>query len=1041
MNLTNEVNPQMPIIDHSVLCSPNDKNKYYYDVLPNGLRYILISNKEIDKSAVALDVYIGSADDPKEYQGLAHCLEHIIFLGTKKYPNPSEFDNFLNINSGFSNANTSLDHTNYQFEICHDKLEQGIDRFSEFFNEPLFNEDFLNKELNAIESEFKSDYRDDSNRLIYLFLIEGYQNSHFNTFINGNLETLQKKEIREKVNEFYKNKYDPSIMSLCIFSNKEIKELNDLVIKYFSKIKRNVNYKKTPKAILYDNNNMGYLYKLIPIKDISYLVFIWVINKSYNSYYKSEPYNYVISVIGHESRHSLASYLKKKGYIYDLNCIYNETYEVFARITIKIKLTIEGYNNYNEIIKIVLSYINYLQKEEIHKDFFEELKTTSEINFFLDEQNDPIELCEEMSSSLTITKPTDEIFVKNKIEEYRPDLIKEIFDFLTVNNLNIYLLSSKLKENNTNNNSDNGIKYNIEKLYGTEYIKEKKDFSSYIIDIKSNKEIDLAYPELNPFLPKNLNMIDLNICNININDYLFPKKEYDNERIIWYKPNIKYNMPKIYISCEAYISNLNIDYTSYITYFDILIKLIKKELSEFLYLGDTSENSISFSCQLSSILISIEGYNDSIEKYITEYFNNLSKISNIQNIEDIYNKLILIIENIIKIIDNFNLSDVRKQTEYKLNKILREITSKNRLELCHKIKKELENKIIPKEFLSFIKNIFKKVKYEWLIEGNMNFKNSEKIIKKVENELEKIFCEENMKYKEILSVNEIRKQRIINVPENKIYRYNFKSKDNENESSTILLYFQIGNFYYIENNIFHKNIYEQNIKYKSLLFIIHSIFYEIFYDELRTIQQIGYDVDLTTSNENSTFGLYFYITSQKYNPDEMIEKIKNFIVCHDINDENNFSDDDFESYKKSVINELSQKPLTLEEEYLRDFSFISNRTYKFSLRQDLINYINNNITKQDVIDFFNEYIYKNAKILEIALYSSKKNNEQKEDKMDIEENKEIDKDQKGKDQYNNLNNSQNKNKILPSYNNKEVEIINDINDFHRYIKFYDNEFY
>ena len=173
----------------------------------------------------------------------------------------------------------------------------------------------------------------------------------------------------------------------------------------------------------------------------------------------------------------------------------------------------------------------------------------------------------------------------------------------------------------------------------------------------------------------------------------------------------------------------------------------------------------------------------------------------------------------------------------------------------------------------------------------------------------------------------------------------------------------------------------------------------------------------------------------------MIEKIKNFIVCHDINDENNFSDDDFESYKKSVINELSQKPLTLEEEYLRDFSFISNRTYKFSLRQDLINYINNNITKQDVIDFFNEYIYKNAKILEIALYSSKKNNEQKEEKMDIEENKEIDKDQKGKDQYNNLNNSQNKNTILPSYNNKEDEIINDINDFHRYIKFYENEFY
>ena len=1039
MNLTNEEN-NTKIIDHSVICSPNDKNEYYYDVLPNGLRYILISNKDIDKSAVALDVYIGSADDPKEYQGLAHCLEHMIFLGTKKYPNTSEFDDFLSLNSGNSNANTSLDHTNFHFEICHEKLEKGIDMFSEFFTEPLFKQELLDKELNAIDSEFKLDFRDDSNRLVYLFLFEGYENSHFNTFINGNLETLKKKEIRDKVIEFYNNKYDASIMSLCVFSNKEIKELNDLVIKYFSKIKRNINYTKTPKRILYDNNNMGYLYKIIPIKDISYLHFMWIINKSYNSYYKSEPYNYVVSVLGHESRHSLTSYFKKKGYIYELVSSYNETYEMFTRIKIVIKLTDEGYKNYEEIIKIVLSYINYLQKEELHKDFFEELKISSEINFFLDEQNDPIELCEDVSSSLTITHPNEEIFIKSKIEEYRPDLIKEILDYLSLQNLNIYLISSKLKENN---NESEKIKYNIGKIFGTEYIKEKKDFSSYLIDIKSNNEIDLCYPELNPFLPKNLNMIDLNICNININDYLIPKKEYDNERIIWYKPNIKYNMPRVYISSKAYISNFNIDNTLYAIYFDMLTKLINKELSEFLYLGETSDNSISFICSLSSILINIEGYSDSIENYITEYFNNLSKISNIQNIDDIYNKLILIIENMIKKINNYYMGDVRDQTETKLKQIIREIISNNKLELCQKIKEELQNKIIPKEFLTFIKNIFKKVKYEWFIEGNMNFKYSEKLIKKVENELEQLFGGGIKKNKEILSLNEIRKQRIVNIPDNKIYRYNFKSKDKENESSTIMIYFQIGNFYYIENNIFHKNIYEQNLKYKCLLFLIHSIFYEIFYDELRTQQQVGYDVDIQTYNEHGILGLYFYISSSKFNPDEMVEKINNFIVENDINDESNFSDEDFESYKKSVINELLQKPLTLQEEYIRDFSFISNRTYSFSLRQDLINCIKNNITKQDVIDFFNEYIYKNAKRLEIALYSSKNNNDkkEKEDKMDIEDK---DKDEQKDEQDKNINdkeNDGNKDKILPSYKNKEVEIINDINDFHRNIKFYDNEFY
>ena len=283
MDLRNEEGGFKKVIDHSVIKSPNDKNDYYYDMLPNGLRYILISNKDIDKSAVSLDVYIGSADEPREYPGLAHCLEHIIFLGTKKYPNPSEFDNFLNLNSGFSNANTSLDHTNYHYEICHEQLEKSIDMFSEFFIEPLFSEDLLSKELNAIESEFKLDYRDDSNRLLYLYISEGYKNSQFNTFINGNLETLQKPEIRDKVIEFYNNKYEPSMMSLCVFSNKGMEELDNIVKKYFSRIERKLNYSKIPKSILYDENNMGNFYKIIPIKDINYIQFLWIINKSYNS--------------------------------------------------------------------------------------------------------------------------------------------------------------------------------------------------------------------------------------------------------------------------------------------------------------------------------------------------------------------------------------------------------------------------------------------------------------------------------------------------------------------------------------------------------------------------------------------------------------------------------------------------------------------------------------------------------------------------------------------------------------------------------------
>ena len=1030
----------LKIIDHSVIKSPNDKNEYYYDMLPNGLRYIVISNKDIDKSAVGMDVYIGSADDPKEYQGLAHCLEHMIFLGTEKYPKPSGFDDFLNKNSGYSNANTSLDHTNYHFEICNDKLEEGIDMFSEFFSKPLFANELLNKELNAIQSEFISDYRDDLNRLYHLILIEGYKDSPFNTFINGNLETLQKPEIRDKAIEFFKKYYDPKILSLCVFSNKTIEELKNLVIKYFSKIQNIQNFQKIQKKILYDENNMGYYYKIIPVKDISCIYFFWVINKSYNQYYKSDPLNYVISVLGHEGKHSLTSYLKKKSYITSLTASYDNIYDIFTKIYIDIKLTDEGYSNINEVIKIVLSYVKYLQEEELHKDFFEEIKRTTEINFYLDEQNDPIELCEDLSSSITITYLDEEMFVKSKITEYRPDLIKEILNSLTLHNLNIYEISSKLKDK-----KDNKQIYNIEEIYKTEYTKEKIDFSSFIFDIKSNKDLDLSYPDLNPYLPNDLNMINLSLDNININDYLIPKKVYDNERTIWYKPNIKYNMPKVYISCKAYISNINLDYTTLLVYTEIFFKIINQELSELIYLGDSSDHSVNISLTVSSMIIKIEGYTDSIGNYINEYFKQFSKLIDITKIEGINNKILTFLEKMIQKYNNSLIGDVREQTELRLNKILREVYTKNKLEIMQKIKDELlKNDMIPNKFLFFFKNIFKKMKFEWFVEGNIFLKDAKKIIKKVESELNKWSINgenENKKNKEFLSINEIRKQRIVHLPDNKIYRYNFSSKDKENESSTILIYFQIDNFNYNNNNIFNNNVYNEYIKNRSCLYIIHSIFYELFYDELRTDQQVGYDVDFVENNEWYILGLYFFVSSSKYNPDEIVEKINNFIIDNDINDPENFTDEDYESYKKSVINDLSQKPLTLEEEYTRDFSFISKRIYIFSLRQDMINYIKNNINKQMIIDFFNKYIYKKAKRLEIALYCSKKKEEKKEEKMEIEEKDEEKEEDEKEEDENDDNNDDNNDDILPSYKDIKIEIINDIDDFHRNINYYDNEFY
>ena len=59
-------------------------------------------------SAACIDVKIGSALEPRERPGLAHFCEHMLFMGTEKYPWENEYSEYLKNNGGYSNAYTAL---------------------------------------------------------------------------------------------------------------------------------------------------------------------------------------------------------------------------------------------------------------------------------------------------------------------------------------------------------------------------------------------------------------------------------------------------------------------------------------------------------------------------------------------------------------------------------------------------------------------------------------------------------------------------------------------------------------------------------------------------------------------------------------------------------------------------------------------------------------------------------------------------------------------------------------------------------------------
>ena len=104
--------------------------------MENGLQAYIISDSHAEKSAVALSVQTGSWEDPNEYPGVAHFLEHMLFMGTEKYPDESSYDSFIKEHGGSSNAFTEDLHTTYLLEVNTGAFPEALDRFSSFFKEP-----------------------------------------------------------------------------------------------------------------------------------------------------------------------------------------------------------------------------------------------------------------------------------------------------------------------------------------------------------------------------------------------------------------------------------------------------------------------------------------------------------------------------------------------------------------------------------------------------------------------------------------------------------------------------------------------------------------------------------------------------------------------------------------------------------------------------------------------------------------------------------------------------------------------------------------
>jgi insulysin len=241
-----------------IIKSAEDDRQYRYVTLENGMRVCLVSDPKTVAAAASVAVNVGSVHNPKELQGLAHFLEHMLFLGTEKYPDENTYNRTLSehgglsvnlrsacfdtLRAGHSNAFTSEEATVYYFDVHPDYLAKMVDIFAQFFIAPLFTESATLRELNAVQNEHSKNLQSDSWRFDLLKRSRANPDHPASWFHTGDLKHLlddpKSKGIdtRAQLIAFHAKYYASSIMTACVLGRESLDDLERLARACFAPV-------------------------------------------------------------------------------------------------------------------------------------------------------------------------------------------------------------------------------------------------------------------------------------------------------------------------------------------------------------------------------------------------------------------------------------------------------------------------------------------------------------------------------------------------------------------------------------------------------------------------------------------------------------------------------------------------------------------------------------------------------------------------------------------------------------------------------------
>lgn len=563
--------------------SPNDDREYRYLQLPNKLRVVLVSDPTTEKAAAAMAVFRGSNHEPEAHPGLAHFLEHMLFIQTEAYPEPSGFQDFVSANGGSTNAYTALDHTNYFFDVQVSAFPEALDRWGHFFISPIISPEYSQREKNAVDSEYQMQLKNDGWRG-YMVGKQAINPEHPNSrFTIGSLDVLEG-DIHNELVEFFETHYSADQMGLVVVADQSLDDLEAMVTPLFGQIENKDIGPAYPTVELFKEDMLPATLKIQTIEEGASISYLFPLPAA-REHYKNKPEQYFSNLLGHEGKGSLHELLTSKGWIQSLGAGVGELDRNTSAMLVNIDLTPLGEQHTDEITNMVFQAIELIKQSPAELWRFEEQAIIAEMAFRFQEKSSATGLVYQLAPRIDEYPPEDLLVAPYLMEEFDSQVIEELLSYLRPDNVLVEISGPDI------------VGDQVEPWFKVPFSLASGDIAQTTV-----AEVNLSLPEENPYLPENLELVAAN-------DEPLQQYVQTPELELWLNSDVQFGSPRANIFLELAIEDGLIS-PSDRAIAQLYRMIVEDALSKDVYPAYLAGLSYSISVPDSGYEIRIGGYQD-----------------------------------------------------------------------------------------------------------------------------------------------------------------------------------------------------------------------------------------------------------------------------------------------------------------------------------------------------------------------------------------------------------------------------------------------